>query len=294
MADNSYFNDSESKAMKKAFRVGKIILAILVIAVVFIWGLIHLFSPTTEMFNQIAETVKIAAQIATAVGAFCIVWITWRRIKVAELNLDQTQIANKANQKAHEDNLSATREGQITERFTQAIEQLGSEKITIRLGGIYALERIARDSKDDHRQVMEVLTAFVRENRPVGDQEEVDLDNLPPLPLDIQAILDVIGRRKIEHEEGTDDRLDLRRTDLQGAFLIEADLKGGGLANADLQGANLNAADLQGADLEHALNLTQAQIDSTDGDEDTTLPEGIQRPVLWSLGDGGSDPPTED
>src|SRR4051794_32743669 len=56
---------------------------------------------------------------------------------------------------------------QITERFTRAIDQLGeSEKLDVRLGGIYALERIARDSADDHPQVIEVLTAYVREHAP--------------------------------------------------------------------------------------------------------------------------------
>jgi hypothetical protein len=56
------------------------------------------------------------------------------------------------------------RAGQITERFTRAIDQLGSDKLDVRLGGIYALERIARDSSEDHPQVIEVLTAYVREH----------------------------------------------------------------------------------------------------------------------------------
>jgi hypothetical protein len=37
------------------------------------------------------------------------------------------------------------REGQITERFTRAIDQLGEDKLDVRLDGIYALERIARN-----------------------------------------------------------------------------------------------------------------------------------------------------
>jgi len=41
------------------------------------------------------------------------------------------------------------REGQITERFTRAIEHLGGDKVDIRLGGIYALERIALNSPAD-------------------------------------------------------------------------------------------------------------------------------------------------
>jgi hypothetical protein len=45
--------------------------------------------------------------------------------------------------------LQTSREGQITERFTRAIDQLGSEHLDVRLGGLYALERIARDSPAD-------------------------------------------------------------------------------------------------------------------------------------------------
>jgi hypothetical protein len=55
------------------------------------------------------------------------------------------------------------REGQITERFTRAVEQLADEKLDIRLGGIYALERIARDSETHYEPVIEVLAAFLRE-----------------------------------------------------------------------------------------------------------------------------------
>jgi hypothetical protein len=65
-----------------------------------------------------------------------------------------------------------SREGQITDRFTKAIEQLGTlddqdrKKLEVRLGGIYALERIARDSERDHDVIMEVLTSYVREHSP--------------------------------------------------------------------------------------------------------------------------------
>ena len=53
---------------------------------------------------------------------------------------------------------------QITERFTRAIVQLGDELMALRLGGIYALERISKDSAKAHWQVMEVLMAYVRKN----------------------------------------------------------------------------------------------------------------------------------
>lgn len=51
----------------------------------------------------------------------------------------------------------------VTDRYTKSIEQLGSDKLDVRIGGVYALERIARDSSRDHPTVMEVLSAFIRE-----------------------------------------------------------------------------------------------------------------------------------
>ena len=48
--------------------------------------------------------------------------------------------------------------------FTKAIEQLGSDKLDVRIGAIFALERVARDSPKHHAAVMEVLAAFIREH----------------------------------------------------------------------------------------------------------------------------------
>jgi hypothetical protein len=70
--------------------------------------------------------------------------------------------------------LDLSREGQITDRFTKAIEQLGASdaagqpKLEVRLGGIYALERIARDSERDYWVIINLLTTYVREHSPRG------------------------------------------------------------------------------------------------------------------------------
>jgi hypothetical protein len=71
-----------------------------------------------------------------------------------------------------------TEQGQITDRFTRAIDQLGKtddkgdKLFEIRLGGIYALERIARDSEVDHWPIMEVLSAYVRQHAHWSLEEE--------------------------------------------------------------------------------------------------------------------------
>jgi hypothetical protein len=57
-------------------------------------------------------------------------------------------------------------EGQITDRFTRAVDQLGSDTVDVREGGIYTLERIAKDSITDRGTVVETLTALVRNRSP--------------------------------------------------------------------------------------------------------------------------------
>src|SRR6266567_126662 len=57
-----------------------------------------------------------------------------------------------------------SRESQITERFTRAVDQLGRENVNVRIGGIYALERIAKNSAADRDPIQFLLGAYVRNN----------------------------------------------------------------------------------------------------------------------------------
>jgi hypothetical protein len=179
------------------------------------------------------------------------------------------------------------RRGQITERFTRAIDQLGDEKIELRLGGIYALERIAHESRDEHGPILEVLTAYVRENspwpprqpptraatdpahpanHPLDDDERAPqrIDTPPEASVDIKAILTVLSRRELRHEHETRGRLDLAKTNLRGVRapridLRDAHLRGAQLQDAILWGAQLQHAFLGGAQLQHAF-LGGAQL----------------------------------
>jgi hypothetical protein len=151
-------------------------------------------------------------------------------------------------------NFTLSREGQVTDRYTKAIEQLGSEKLDVRIGSIYALERVARDSARDHPTVMEVLTAFVRD-RSHKQREPPDhpasQDQEQSTQPDVRAAVTVVGRR--------DTKRDIRPINLSGANLRGADLRGADLRGADLRGADLRGADLYGADLRWA-DLTGADL----------------------------------
>jgi uncharacterized protein YjbI with pentapeptide repeats len=179
--------------------------------------------------------------------------------------------------------LQTAREGQITERFTRAIDQLGHAQLDVRLGGIYALERIARDSPADHATIGEVLTAFVRSHAPwppslsaaqvqsrlaslhiIGQYvATAPIDEVPELQVraaDVQASLTVLGRGGFASlAEDQRDRLDLHAVDLRHAGLRGADLEGANLRGAHLEEADLFGADLEGADLGGA-HLEQANL----------------------------------
>jgi uncharacterized protein YjbI with pentapeptide repeats len=182
-------------------------------------------------------------------------------------------------------NLQLTEDRQITERYTRAVEQLGSDKLEVRLGAIYALERIARDSERDHWPIMEILTAYVREHAPLpGHERRSREQNHQPVAkrtADIQAVLTVLGRRTRTYGNGEAQRLNLRATNLssmnlQGVHLEGADFTEANLARADfskahLEGACFRSAFLQGAHLRQArlekANLMRAYLEEAEFSE---------------------------
>jgi hypothetical protein len=181
---------------------------------------------------------KTFLQVVGGVFAVIALYYTYRRVRVAE-------------------------QGHITDRYTKAIEQLGAltamgePNIEVRLGAIYALERIAFDSPRDHWTVMEVLTAYVRQNSPAPVTSPAEEENRAAVTkgprTEIQAVLTILGRRR----RGTNREkkpLDLSATDLRGA-----NLRGSHLERALLWGANLEAADFRMAHVERAY-FTRANL----------------------------------
>jgi uncharacterized protein YjbI with pentapeptide repeats len=155
-----------------------------------------------------------------------------------------------------------SREGHLTDRYTKAVEQLGSDKIEVRLGGIYALERLMRDSSTDQPTIVEVLAAYIRQHAPPASLDEAKrresarsgiIADSPDA--DVQAALTVLRRRTAVAAENL---IDLTGTHLAGANLDGANLTGAWLIGANLTRAWLSEANLTGADLE--ANLAGAHL----------------------------------
>jgi hypothetical protein len=197
------------------------------------------------------------------------------------------------NLQATQDKLDIDRQGQLTNRFIQATSQLGAElsggrpNVEVRLGGIYALNRIANDWPKDYWPIAALLTAYVRHNAPWPPAQPALGEATPRT--DIQAILTVLGRD--EPPEAFDERhkLDLRNTDLRcaefwdarlewtdfwGAHLEGAKLWGACLRHAKLDHAHLAGAILRGANLENA-SLEGADVTGAIFDRGTVWPGGF-------------------
>lgn len=83
-------------------------------------------------------------------------------------------------------------ERRITELYTRATEQLGSDKAPVRLGGLYALERLAQDNPAHRQTIVNVLCAYLRmpfpasrpESPPKRRRVSADLGQQTPEALD--------------------------------------------------------------------------------------------------------------
>jgi hypothetical protein len=218
---------------------------------------------------------------------------TWR-----QLVLGREQFVS--NEKLTRQQLKMSEAGQIADRFSRAIDQLGSGTVDMQLGGIYSLDAIARSSSPDAPAVFQILATYVRRRSPRPAPSSVEQgtgaagQSVKPLrdrAPDVQAAVTVIGKRPRDRDPFTEDssaevtalarqvllleetdlrgalliganlqRVHLRAACLQGAELTEADLRLAVLVGADLRGAQLQGADLRGAVLDNAV-LTEAVYD---------------------------------
>ena len=173
------------------------------------------------------------------------------------------------------------------------MELLADDKLEVRLGGIYALERIARDSPTDQNAVTEVLATYVRQHAPW----RLEQTQSKRVRADVQAILTVLGRRA--WAGGEEETLDLHETslaaaylpfarfgraylyeaNLRGAMLYSADLRGAWLWKAHLHDAVLEDAHLEGADLTAAEGVTWEQLQQAHIDKATKLPDYLRSTI---------------
>lgn len=165
---------------------------------------------------------------------------------------------------------------------------LGSGVLPARLGGAYALQRLAQEESDQyHVQIMELFCSFVRERSKEINNEGGKVQTLSHqeimirvrgamIPEDVQVVMTAIGKRsaadiRLEQKEGF-------RPDLSGAQLRCVNLANANLSGIDLYDAVFAPPDLddtiregiervlsryRGANLT-GIDLTDANLSKTD------------------------------
>ncbi len=112
------------------------------------------------------DAIRTGGTLGVGLGGVVVLWLAVRRQRSTELDLLQK---HQAAQDVREDAI----ERRITELYTKAVEQLGSDKAPVRLGGLYALERLANNNESQRQTIVNVICAYLRmPYEPATDDEK--------------------------------------------------------------------------------------------------------------------------
>ena len=205
----------------------------------------------------------------------------------------------------------------LNDRYQKGAEMLGNDVLSVRLGGIYALQRLADEHPEQyHIQIMRLFCAFVRfPCAGIGDARTAQAESAPEgedlkRREDVQAIMEAVAYRKrtsLALEQDLNYKLDLRfanlcdigipggllsganlfRANLTNAELMALDLSDSNLSRANLAGARLLTTNVSNAKLRDVENLVQAQLNGALADPERppsligTLDAETGKPLVW-------------
>ena len=145
---------------------------------------------------------------------------------------------------------ASTEKGNIAERFKNAIEHLGHESASVRLGGIYALHHLAQENADYRKRVFEILCAHVREtttNKAEYKPRRHTRYAMSQPSVEIESVLKLLFDTQTSKSIYTNSVAKLPGSNLEGAVLRYSNL-----LLADLSWTNIRYSFLQSADLTQA------------------------------------------
>ncbi len=303
----------EAAPLKKIYIV---VASIIGVALIYLFAnlysqiFVFLSNPTPE--NKIDSNFALAF-LGTMTGGVAL-FSGFLAILRSEENTRQNEIANKQSKIADKQAKTAE-QGLITDRINKATEGLGKFKdkgdpiVEVRLGALYALERIAQDSIRDHIQIMEMLCAYIRTNSPATDNNE-------KLREDILAAITIIARRgfsksgkeRVKEEKihvcyielnncnlcnatfGNADMSDARLinsnlheayfdyTNLSDAWINNSNMSGAFFRKTDMENTETSGAYAYTGDFSECKNLIQKQVNQMFLGKNVDLPKGLTRP----------------
>ncbi|WHT20457.1 pentapeptide repeat-containing protein [Crossiella sp. CA-258035] len=192
--------------------------------------------PEPEATKAQIEAIRTGLTTSAGVGAALALLLAVRRQRATEagLGLQDADLAQK--EQAAADARHDAAEKRITELYTKAADQLGSDKAPVRLAGLYALERLGQVNPDHRQTIVDVVCAYLRMPHDRGEQER-------QVRLTAQRILR--SHLALPDEASPDDRarfwpdIDL---DLSEAVLLDFDLNRCEVRSLRLRGATFNGS----------------------------------------------------
>ena len=230
----------------------KLLLGVLVVATVAVMV-------SDSLQQLLSEKYDVLKVIGYCVAGVVSIWLAWAANKRANA-IDATA---KEQAKATEN----TEAGQRQERLKNAIEHLGHDRDSVRMGGAYELFHLAEDTEKLRQTVMDILCAHIRQTTTGQTTRGKDYqeEHKTKPSEEIQSLLTLLFAQK--HDVFKDCSINLQGSYLNGATLSLARLRKANLRYAHLQEADLMEAQLQGAVLMEAqlqgADLRRAQLQKT-------------------------------
>jgi uncharacterized protein YjbI with pentapeptide repeats len=202
------------------------------LAVLLIWA----YGGGGEAERTKLDAIRTAGTIVVGAGGAGALWLAARKQRTTEISLQQKEHDQRQIDRAHalnEQTAANTRhdavERLVTELYGKAVEQLGSDKASVRTGGLFALERLAQNVLGQRQTIVNVMCAYLQMPLPEDDQQETKVRERA------QAIL--VTHLRPDAGESFWENTDL---DLSGARLTGLDLTGCRVRRGVFDGCHLS------------------------------------------------------
>ncbi len=154
-------------------------LTAVVIGVLTAGAVVVLWWPATRGLNGAdlvsarLDALKVGLSVAVGSGGVVALYLSWRRQRSTEADLDNRERALIHQQEVHAATMAHQNlvlrnteydaaQRRLNELYLKAVEQLGSPQAAVRHGGLYALERVAQDNPRQRQTVVNVICAYLR------------------------------------------------------------------------------------------------------------------------------------
>lgn len=207
------------------------------------------------------DAIKIGLSVGAGTGGAAALLVALRRQWLSERGQAHREDVAQQTQ-AHNDRMAAAAEldaaeRRITELYISAVNQLGSDKAAVRLGGLYALERLAQNNHGHRQTIVNVICAYLRmpapQAEPIVDTigaeepEAIPLEAFRSEELQVRQTAQRILAAHLRDETYADQRANEPPPDTFWAEVDTIDLTGAHLVDFNLSHCRVNVLNLNGA-----------------------------------------------